>query len=116
MLPIKKINIDTRHSTDDSTSTADFSKHNFPRNISLPSNTAFYIADITVPVSWYIANAGRNDTIYCIINGTAYAQSQTALHEGNYSTTSLGQALCDVMNAHYPYGYPGSITNKFKFR
>ena len=67
-------------------------------------------------MSWYTVEAGHNDTIYFRINGTAYAPSQTALPEGNYSTTSLGQALCDVMNAHYPYGHPGSITNKFNFK
>ena len=114
MLPIKMIYIDTRHSTADSKRTSDF-RISLPNNITLPSNTAFYITDITVPVSWYTVEAGRNDTIYFRINGTAYAPSQTALHEGNYSTTSFGQALCDVMNAHYPYGNRGSITNKFKF-
>ena len=113
MLPIKKIYIDTRHSTADSKSTSDF-KISLPNNITLPSNTAFYITDITVPVSWYTVEAGRNDTIYFRINGTAYAPSQTVLPEGNYSTTSLGQALCDVMSAHDPYGSLGSIINKFK--
>ena len=108
MLPIKKIYIDTRHRTADSKSTSDF-KTSLPSNITLPSNTAFYITDITVPVSWYTVEAGRHDTIYFRINGTAYAPSQTALPEGNYSTTSLGQALCVVMSAHYPCGNPGII-------
>ena len=115
MLTIKKIYIDTRHRTADSKSTSDF-KIIWPNSITLPSNTAFYITDITVPVSWYTVEAGRHDTIYFRINGTAYAPSQTASPEGNYSSTLLGQALCDVMNAHYPYGNPGSISNKFKIK
>jgi hypothetical protein len=68
MLPIKKIYIDTRPSTADSKSTSDF-KISLPNNITLPSNTAFYITDITVPVVWYTVEAGRNDTIYFRING-----------------------------------------------
>ena len=109
MLPIKKIYIGTRHSTADSKSTSDF-KIRLPNNITLPSNTAFYITDITVPVNWCTVEAGRNDTIYFRI--TNFPPSQTALPEGNHSTTSLGQALCNVMNAHYP-STPGSITDKF---
>ena len=63
MLHIKKIYIDTRHSTADSKSTSDF-KISLPNNIALPSNTAFYITDITVTVSWYTVEAGRNDAVY----------------------------------------------------
>ena len=58
MLPIQKIYIDTRHSTADSKSTSDF-KISLPNNITLPSNTAFYITDIAVPVSWYTVAAGN---------------------------------------------------------
>ena len=97
MLPIKKIYIDTRLSTADSKSTADF-KISLPNNITLPSNTAFYITDITVPVSWYTVEAGRNDTIYFRINSTNYAPSKCTLPEGNYSTITLGAAMCKAMN------------------
>ena len=58
MLPIKKIYIDTRHSTAESKSTSDF-KVMLPSNITLPSNTAFYIIDFTVPVSWYTVEANK---------------------------------------------------------
>ena len=63
MLPIKNIYIDTRHYTVDSKSTSDF-KVSLRSNITLPSNTAFYITDITVSVSWYTVEAGRNDIFY----------------------------------------------------
>ena len=92
MLPIKKIYIDTRLTTADSKSTSDF-KISLPNNITLPTNTAFYITDITVPVSWYTIEAGRNDTIYFRINGANYAPSKCTLFEGNYSTITLGAAF-----------------------
>ena len=62
MLPINRINLDTRHRTDDSKSTSDFNIH-LPSNITLPYNAAFYITDITVPVRWYTVEVGRNGII-----------------------------------------------------
>ena len=113
MLPIKKIYIDTRHRTADSKSTSDF-KISLPNNITLPSNTAFYITDITVPVSWYTVEAGRNDTIYFRINSTNYAPSKCTLPEGNYSTITLGAAMCKAMNDNYPFtGAPGTTPTRF---
>ena len=113
MLTIKKIYIDTRHSTADSKSTSDF-KISLPNNITLPSNTAFYITDITVPVSWYTVEAGRNDTIYFRMNGTNYAPSKCTLPEGNYSLITLGAALCKAMNDNYPFtGAPGTSLPRF---
>ena len=87
-----KIYIDTRHSTADSNSTSDF-KISMPNNITLPYNTAFYITDTTVPVSWYTVEAGRNDTIYFRINSTSYAPSKCTLPEGNCRQLHLG-LLC----------------------
>ena len=59
------------------------SKLNLPSNKSLPYNTAFYITDSTVPVSWYTVEAGSKDTIYFRINGANYAPSLCGLPEGN---------------------------------
>ena len=59
MLPLKKIYIDSRHSTKDSKSSSNDRK-NLLVNISLPPNAAFYILDITIPVSWCTFEAGRN--------------------------------------------------------
>ena len=109
MLPIKKLYIDTRHTTADSKSTSDF-KVSLRNNITLPSNTAFYITDITVPVSWYTVEAGRNDTIYFRINGTDYAPSKCTLPEGSYSTITLEAALCKAMNDNYPIATPTGAT------
>ena len=114
MLPIKKIYIDSRHRTADSKSTADF-KINLPNNNTLPFNTAFYITDITVPVSWYTVEAGRNDTIYFRINGTDYAPSKCTLPEGNYSTIALGAALCKAMNDNYQIATPTGVALPTRF-
>ena len=92
MLPIKKIYIDTRHSTADSKNTSDF-KISLPNNIPLPCNAAFYITDITVPVSWHTVETGRNATIYFRINEDNYAVSQSTIPEGNYNTSTLADAL-----------------------
>ena len=75
---------------------------NMPNNISVPSNTAFDITDITVPVSWYTVDAGRNDTIYVWINDTDYAPSTCTLPERSYGTTTQAASVCKVMNSHYP--------------
>ena len=63
MLPIKKYE-ETRHKTSDPKSTPDF-KHNLPNNITLPYNTAFYITDIRIPVSWYTVEAGNKRCNIC---------------------------------------------------
>ena len=70
MLPLKKIFIDSRRSTKDSKTSSDL-KTDFPVNITLPPNTTFYIADVTIPVTWYTVEAGRHATIYVITNGSA---------------------------------------------
>jgi hypothetical protein len=92
MLPIKKIYIDTRHITADSKSTSDFNI-SLPNNITLPSNTAFYIIDIRCPVAWYTAEAGSNDTIYFRINTDNYAVSQSTIPDENYNRSTLADAL-----------------------
>ena len=69
MLPVKKIYIDTRHSTADSSSISDFKK-NLPRDTTLPSNAASSITDLTVRVRWYTVEANKCRTIDFRINGT----------------------------------------------
>ena len=113
MLPIKKIYIDTRHSTADSKSTSDFNI-SLPNNITLPSNTAFYIIDITFPESWYTVEAGSNDTIYFRINEDNYACSQSTIPEGNYSTSTLADALFKAMNNNSPFtSDPGTSPTRY---
>ena len=67
-IPIKKIYIDSIQKTQDSASHTDFSVE-LPFNINLPTNskTGFYITYVTIPISFYSIEAGRNDMIYFII-------------------------------------------------
>ena len=92
MLPIKTIYTDTRHKTDDSTCSSDFKTY-LPNNITLPSNTTFYISDISLPVNWYTVKTGRHETIYFKSNGANCALSLCTLPAGNYNTTTLATAL-----------------------
>ena len=84
-------------------------------NITWPSNTNFYITDVTVPVSWYTAEANKYDTIHFRINGTDYAPSTCTIPEGNYNTITLGTALCKAMNASYPFPGPTGGTTPTRF-
>ena len=43
------------------------------------------------------------------MNGLLYSTSKCMLPEGNYTTTTLVSALCDVMNAHCPFDPPAGI-------
>ena len=81
---------------------AAMSEIDLPVNITLLANTAFYITDITVPVSWYTIEAGRNNTVYYILHTDNTLIAKCELPEGNYTTASLAQSLVDVMNVHYP--------------
>ena len=113
MLPIKKIYMDSRHSTSDSKNTSGL-KISLPNYITLPSNTAFYITDITVSVSWYTVEAGRNKTIYFRLNKDNYAFSQCTIPEGTYNTSLLADALCKAMNSNYPLtSAPGTSPTRF---
>ena len=62
------IYIYSRHCTYDYSSRSDFNI-DLPVNITLPANTAFYITDITIPVSWYMIEAGRNNCLYYRMRG-----------------------------------------------
>ena len=106
MLLVTKIYNYSRHRAKDSASSSDF-KVDLPINLTLPHNTSFYITDVTIPVSWYTIEAGRNNIVYYRINGPAYTVLKTYMSESKISTITLAQAMADVMNAHYGCGVPG---------
>ena len=62
MLPIKKLYTDSRNRSSDSKSSSDFCK-DLPININLEPNTSFYITDLTIPVSFYTVESGRNNNV-----------------------------------------------------
>ncbi|MFM7987389.1 MAG: hypothetical protein ACKPKO_49565, partial [Candidatus Fonsibacter sp.] len=71
--------------------------------------------DIAIPVSWYTIESNRNNIIFFRINGPAYSASTCFIPEGNYSTTTLAQAMVYAMNAKYPFGVMPSVTPHTRF-
>ena len=63
MLPIEKIYIDSRDITPDSASHTDF-KIQRPMSLTLLANTAFYTTDVTISVSFYTIEGGRNNDTF----------------------------------------------------
>lgn len=97
MLPIKKIYIDSRFKAGDSTSDSNF-YIDLPVNLLMPGNTGFYIDDVTIPVSWYTVEEGRNNDFYFKVNDSVTKKS---IPSGNYSIISLSQELVNAMNSGY---------------
>jgi hypothetical protein len=63
MLPVKIYRErESRRSKYKQSTSSDFIV-DLPVNITLPQNAAFYITDITIPVSWYMIEADRNNCI-----------------------------------------------------
>jgi hypothetical protein len=65
-LPVKKIYVDSRYMTSDSTSTSNF-KFQLARNVFMPQNTVFYLEDVCIPHAWHTVEADFNDTMYIYI-------------------------------------------------
>ena len=105
MLPIKKIYIDTRFKSSDSRSDSDF-KIDFPTTLLMPEDTGFYIDDVCIPHTWYTVETGRNDKLHFGFNS---GNSIVSIPEGNYTTTTLGEAIAAAMNA----AITGSNINTF---
>ena len=95
-LPVKKIYVDSRYMTSDSTSTSNF-KFQLSRNLFLPENTVFYLEDVCIPHAWHTVETGFNDTIYIYFQNT----QQTSLKglyilqipSNNYTGTTLAAAI-----------------------
>lgn len=116
MLPIKKIYIDSRQKTADSTSHTDFNVE-LPITVNLPSKTGFYITDVTIPISFYTIEAGRNDMIYFIIGANSASEDvkmcAKRIPEGNYSVVTLNNAIANIMNTGYLSSTVTTIPSKF---
>ena len=70
-LPIKKIFVDSRYSTHDSTSDSDF-KIQLGRNIFLPDDCIMHIENVVISHAWYTIEKGINQRMYFqIIQGTS---------------------------------------------
>jgi hypothetical protein len=90
-----------------------------PFNINLPTNskTGFYITDVTIPISFYTIEAGRNDMIYFIIIANSefedHLMCAKRIPEGNYSLVTLNNAIANIMNTGYLSPINTVIPNKF---
>ena len=62
-------------------------------------NTGFYLTGITIPVSFYTIESGRNYNIKSIIGDPHY--HCRSIPEGNYNTITLNQAIFIAMNTAY---------------
>ena len=65
---IKQCYIDTRHTSNDSTSNSDF-KFELEEALDLPDDTVFYIDDISIPHSWYSIEYFNNKMYINTYNG-----------------------------------------------
>ena len=66
-----------------------------PINMLTPDNTGFYIDDVTIPVSWYTIEEGRNNELYVRVNGVLHAFT---IASGNYSLVNLNEGIVATIN------------------
>jgi hypothetical protein len=111
-LPIKKIYIDSRFKSGDSVSDSNF-KIDLPQNLLMPAGTGFYIDDISIPVSWYTVDAGRNNKLY--FRNTYSATIVVNIPHGDYSLVNLNNAIVAAMSSQGGNNFvaePNVTTNK----
>jgi hypothetical protein len=99
MLPLKKIYIDTRFKTSDSTSNSNF-KIDLPSTVYWLDNTVFFIDDVAIPHIWHTIEENVNDKLYVFIKNKTYpaedirnVQTIITIPYGNYSGADLATQL-----------------------
>ena len=112
-MDIKKVYIDTRFKTSDSTSDSDFYVE-LPRALNIPDKCVCYIDDVVIPVSWTMIDE-RNHMLYLglRINGVLYRENDT-FDYGNYNGTSFAAAFESKLNALL-LAYELSLTVTYDF-
>jgi len=104
-LPIKKIYIDSRFKSADSKSDSEFFV-DLPQTLLMPERAGFYLDDISIPVSWYPIEAGRNNKLYIELFEPPMEFSTTRITltkvveipEQNYTTATLGTMIQTKIN------------------
>jgi hypothetical protein len=103
-LEVKKLYIDSRYRTADSSSDNDF-KIQLGRNIVLPDNCQMHIEHCVVPHSWYNIETGINDTMYYSITESGATTYHTiTIPSTNYSGTTLVTALNTLLGSWTYFG------------
>jgi hypothetical protein len=95
MLPIKQIYIDSRYKSNDSVSDSNL-YIDLPINLLMLDNISFYIDDVSIPVSWYVIEEGRNNLLYFTFDVQDFLAHITP---GDYSLATLNQELVDAMHS-----------------
>jgi hypothetical protein len=102
-LEVKKIYVDSRHRTSDSSSDSDF-RIELGRNIFLPERCVYHLENCVIPHSWYNIEAGINDTMYYTVNNNANfikATIPSMNYTGAALATALSGALANSLTASY---------------
>ena len=100
-LEIKKIYVDSRYCTADSSNDSDF-KIQLARNIYLPDNCVMHIENVTMSHSWYTIEVGINDSMYVNLGGTCFIAT---IPSTNYTGASLAAALASALGHGFSVSY-----------
>lgn len=116
MLPLKKIYIDSRHSTGDSKNSSNF-KIELATSYKMPPDTVFFITDVCIPHSWKTVETGINDRLYFSITinfigiprkSFYIATIASGLYDGAGFTTALNSAMQAVCQNNLSATYNAS--------
>jgi uncharacterized protein Veg len=112
-LPVKKIFVDSRYRTSDSTSDSDF-KIQLGRNIFLPDDTMMHIESCVIPHTWYTIEQGINDGMYLkVVTNSTTTYTIIIIPSNNYTGSTLATAVQTALTSAYPTLFSVSYnTNK----
>ena len=107
MLPIKKLYIDTRTRTLDSVSSSNF-KIELIDTLFMPSNSIFFIDNISIPHSWYTIEQNVNGKLYVqLTNNNSNVNLKpnecriVQITAGNYNIATLAAELETKLNTSF---------------
>ena len=100
-LEVKKIYVDSRYCTPDSSSDSDF-KIQLARNIYLPERTVMHIENITLPHAWYSIESGINNLLYVKLGTTCFIAT---IPSTNYIGLSFATAMTTALGNGFTVSY-----------
>ena len=116
-LEVKKIYVDSRFCTPDSSSDSDF-KIQLARNIYLPEKCVMHIENITLPHAWYSIESGINNLLYVKLGTTCFiATIPSTNYIGSSFATSMTTALGNGFTCSYEVNTNGlTMSNSQSFK
>ena len=100
-LEVKKIYVDSRFCTPDSSSDSDF-KIQLARNIYLPEKCVMHIENITLPHAWYSIESGINNLLYVKLGTTCFIAT---IPSTNYIGSSFATAMTTALGNGFTVSY-----------